>query len=215
MDGSWIGVCKKPKHALWKSMACEKFAHLHWRTRIQIPNPNGYIVPCRTCSLWSCRSVYIRQDVYVAKIVLCILSSCTYWWENRYPYPPSLHDGTPLPIVGWDPPPHIWLMTPLPILGWWPPYPYLADDPPPTPHGWMMWWVKLVLVVHVSMQDHRTDFLSLHRVILGTYSLFLYITGIRAQVRLRQCKWTITVWNTVCVPNLFKMMYIPSFQVYF
>ena len=57
---------------------------------------------------WSCRSVYRRQDVCVAKVILWILSSCTYWWENRYPYPPLLHDGTT---------PHSWLMTPLPILG--------------------------------------------------------------------------------------------------
>ena len=63
---------------------------------------------------WSCRSVYRRQDLCVAKIVLWILTSCTYWWENRYPYTPLLHDGTPL---------HSWLMTPLPIVGWCPPYP--------------------------------------------------------------------------------------------
>ena len=135
---------------------------------------------------WSCRSVYRRQDVCVAKVILWILSSCTYWWENRYPYPPLLHDGTtphswlmtPLPILGWWPP-HSWLMTPLPILGWRPPYPYLADDPPhpyladdppthswlmtplpilawwpPPPNGWMMCWVKLVLVLYVWRQDH-------------------------------------------------------------
>ena len=34
---------------------------------------------------WSCRSVYRRQDVCVAKVILWILTSCTYWWENRYP----------------------------------------------------------------------------------------------------------------------------------
>ena len=97
---------------------------------------------------WSCRSVYRRQDVCVAKVILWILSSCTYWWENRYPYPPLLHDGT-TPIVGWwppypylvdDPPTHTWLMTP---------HPYLADDPPP--HSWLMtplpilaWWPPMV-----------------------------------------------------------------------
>ena len=114
--------------------------------------------------IWSCRSVYRRQDVCVAKVILWILSSCTYWWENRYPYPPLLHDGTtphswlmtPLPILGWWPPHpyladdlpthtwlmtprHSWLMTPLPILGWRPPYPYLPDDPPPP-------WLDEVLI---------------------------------------------------------------------
>ena len=100
-----------------------------------------------TIYFWSCRSVYRRQDVCVAKVILWILSSCTYWWENRYPYPPLLHDGTtphswlmiPLPILGWWPPthtwlmtppylawpPHSWLMTPPPILGWWPPHTWL------------------------------------------------------------------------------------------
>ena len=34
---------------------------------------------------------YRRQDLCVAKIVLWILTSCTYWWENRYPYPLLLH----------------------------------------------------------------------------------------------------------------------------
>ena len=124
----------------------------------------GCDINLHTCffSVWSCRSVYRRQDVCVAKVILWILSSCTYWWENRYPYPPLLHDGTtphsrlmtPLPILGWwppypylvdDPPTHTWLMTPLPILGWWPPppivgwwppYPYLADDPPT--YTWLM-----------------------------------------------------------------------------
>ena len=101
---------------------------------------------------WSCRSVYRRQDVCVAKVILWILSSCTYWWENRYPYPPLLHDGT-TSIVGWwppypylvdDPPTHTWLMTPLPILGWWPP-PIVCWLPPT--HTWLMtplpilgWW---------------------------------------------------------------------------
>ena len=123
----------------------------------------GCDINLHTCffSVWSCRSVYRRQDVCVAKVILWILSSCTYWWENRYPYPPLLHDGTtphsrlmtPLPILGWwppypylvdDPPTHTWLMTP-PIVGWWPPYPYLADDPPT--YTWLMtpppivgWW---------------------------------------------------------------------------
>ena len=36
-------------------------------------------------SRWSCRSVYRRQDVCVAKVILWILSSCTYWWENTPP----------------------------------------------------------------------------------------------------------------------------------
>ena len=88
---------------------------------------NTYICICSQFYHWSCRSVYRRQDVCVAKVILWILSSCTYWWENRYPYPPLLHDGTT---------PHSWLMTPLLILGWWPPYPYLADDPPT--HTWLM-----------------------------------------------------------------------------
>ena len=44
---------------------------------------------------WSCHSVYRRQDLCVAKTVLWILTSCTYWWENRYPYHPLMHDGTP------------------------------------------------------------------------------------------------------------------------
>ena len=39
-----------------------------------------------------------------------------------------------------------------PIVGWWPPYPYLPDAPPP-PHGWIMCWVKLVLVLYVWRQD--------------------------------------------------------------
>ena len=46
--------------------------------------------------------------------------------------------------------PHTWLMPP-PIVGWWPPYPYLPDAPPP--NGWMMCWVKLVLVLYVWRQD--------------------------------------------------------------
>ena len=132
---------------------------------------------CVMINCWSCRSVYRRQDVCVAKVILWILSSCTYWWENRYPYPPLLHDGT-TPHNWLMTPYPIWLMTPLPILGWWPPYPYLADYPPPPllvddpphpyladdppthtclmtppPNGWMMCWVKLVLVLYVWRQD--------------------------------------------------------------
>ena len=133
---------------------------------------------CKRVSCWSCRSVYRRQDVCVAKVILWILTSCTYWWENT---PPIV--GWWPPIVGWWPPhswlmappswlmtphsqlmapphswlmtPHTWLMTP-PIVSWWPPHswlmtpPYLADDPP---HGWMMCWVKLVLVLYVWRQD--------------------------------------------------------------
>ena len=100
------------------------------------------------------------------------------WWPP-YPYlvddPPTNTWLMTPPIVGWwppypyladDPPTHTWLMTPLPILGWWPPYPYLA--PPhswlmtplpilawwPPLHGWMMCWVKLVLVLYVWRQNH-------------------------------------------------------------
>ena len=114
----------------------------------------------RRISNWSCHSVNRRQDVCVAKVILWILSSCTYWWENRYPlspiaawwyHPPYLVDDPPYPYLVDDPPTHTWLMTPLPILGWWPPYPYLPDDPPP--NGWMMCWVKLVLVLYVWRQD--------------------------------------------------------------
>ena len=128
---------------------------------------------------WSCRSVYRRQDVCVAKVILWILSSCTYWWENIYPPHTWL---MPPPIVAWWPPhtwlmtpPHTWLMAP-PILGWWPPHtwlmapPYLAHGPPivgwwpppthtcmmPPPHGWMICWFKLVLVLYVWRQDRLT-----------------------------------------------------------
>ena len=37
-----------------------------------------------------------------------------------------------------------------PILDWWPPHTCLM----PPPHGWMMCWVKLVLVLYVWRQDH-------------------------------------------------------------
>ena len=119
-----------------------------------VPVEDGFAVKLCNTYCWSCRSVYRRQDVCVAKVILWILSSCTYWWENRYP--PIL--GWWPPIVGWWPP-HTWLMTPPyltdgppilgwwppildwwpppilgwcpPIVGWWPPYPYLPDAPPP------------------------------------------------------------------------------------
>ena len=98
--------------------------------------------PPTTFHNWSCRSVYRRQDVCVAKVILWILSSCTYWWENRYPYPPLLHDGTtphswlmtPYPYLVDDTPTHTWLMTP-PILGWWPPHSWLM-----TPLPILGWW---------------------------------------------------------------------------
>ena len=70
------------------------------------------------------------------------------WWPP-YPY---LADDPPYPYLADDPPTHTWLMTPpthtwlmtpLPILGWW----------PPPPNGWMMCWVKLVLVLYVWRQD--------------------------------------------------------------
>ena len=68
------------------------------------------------------------------------------WWPP-YPY---LADDPPTHTCWW-PPTHTWLMTP---------YPYLADDPPtytclmtPPPHGWMMFWVKLDLVLYVWRQD--------------------------------------------------------------
>ena len=121
-----------------------------YQTELNLTGPN------KNNDFWSCHSVYRRQDVCVAKVLLWILSSCTYWWENRYPYPPLLHDGTtphswlmtplphtwlmtPLPILGWWPPhtwlmaPHSWLMTPLPILAWWPPHTWLM-----APHSWLM-----------------------------------------------------------------------------
>ena len=63
---------------------------------------------------WSCHSVYRRQDLCVAKTVLWIFTSCTYWWENRHPYHPLLHDGTPPPPVDWWPSYHSWLMTLIP-----------------------------------------------------------------------------------------------------
>ena len=112
-----------------------------WSTKMSIKTTGSWKETTLTWELkmdlgyWSCRSVYRRQDVCVAKVILWILSSCTYWWENRYPLSP---------IATWWYHPHSWLMTPLPILGWWPPYPYLADDPPPYladgPPPIVGWW---------------------------------------------------------------------------
>ena len=151
---------------------------------------------------WSCRSVYRRQDVCVAKVILWILSSCTYWWENRYP--PIL--GWWPPIVGWWPP-HTWLLTPPyltdgpPILGWWPPHtwlmapPYLADGPP---HSWLMtplpilaWcpppWLDDVLSqvgfssVCVKAGPHETC-------TAGTsFHSFFCAVGFRATIQWQQC----------------------------
>ena len=114
----------------------------HWcRTKyVMFPNSPAEGTPLTISLLtvyWSCRSVYRRQDVCVAKVILWILTSCTYWWENRYPPP----------ILGWCPP-HSWLMTP-PILDWWPPpilgwwkYPRTSMAPPILgwcpPHSWLM-----------------------------------------------------------------------------
>ena len=83
-------------------------------------------------------------------------------------------DGPP-PIVGWWPP-HTWLMAPPyladdpPILDWWAP-PILAWCPPP--HGWMMCWVKLVLVLYVWRQDcmrpAQQGLPFIHQVIIRTW----------------------------------------------
>ena len=43
----------------------------------------GYPGGTAASRFWSCRSVYRRQNVCFAKVILWILTSCTYWWENR------------------------------------------------------------------------------------------------------------------------------------
>ena len=69
-----------------------------------------------------------------------LITPPTHTWLITPPHP-YLADDPPYPYLPHDPP-HIWLMTPLPILAWWPP-----------PNGWMMCWVKLVLVLYVWRQD--------------------------------------------------------------
>ena len=83
---------------------------------------------CCTCvyHCWSCRSVYRRQDVCVAKVILWILTSCTYWWENRYPPPPPPYLADAPPYLADDPPPYL-TDAPPPCLPDTPPPPWLDD----------------------------------------------------------------------------------------
>ena len=144
----------RPRINVTTNYSCVQFLSLlsQFITRSLPPNTGS---PCRTHWLerstrpvanWSCRSVYRRQDVCVAKVILWILSSCTYWWENRYP--PHTWLMAPPPIVGWWPP-HTWLMTPPyltdgpPILGWWPPHSWLMTPPPIL--AWCPPWLDDVL----------------------------------------------------------------------
>ena len=58
-DGWVMGWCVKIPNLMktWSVVA-----HVHWWTRIQIPNPNGYIVLCRTCS--HCTELYSDSTPY-------------------------------------------------------------------------------------------------------------------------------------------------------